>query len=93
MIEVMLFAGAAGGLGMAVVCGLQVEAVRRWRSELAAYRLRFPLGVEPAAVTTWRASRFPDSGPNRVWSGMEDGQCRNGVGSFLLSFGMKRSRW
>jgi hypothetical protein len=24
---------------------------------------------------------------------MEDGQCRNGVGSFLPSFGTKRSRW
>ena len=41
----------------------------------------------------WRASHFPDSGPNKVWFGMEDGQCRNGVGSFLPSFGTRRSRW
>ena len=38
----------------------------------------------------WRASHFPDSGPNKVRSGMEDGQCRNGVGSFLPSFGTRR---
>jgi putative transposase len=41
----------------------------------------------------WRASHFPDSGPNKVQSGMEDDQCRNGVGSFLPSFGTRRSRW
>ncbi|MEW2502951.1 DNA methyltransferase, partial [Amycolatopsis sp. NPDC047767] len=32
---------------------------------------------------TWRASHFSDSGPNKVWSGLEDVQCRNGGGSFL----------
>lgn len=41
----------------------------------------------------WCASRFPDSRPNKVWPGMEVDQCRNGVGSFLPSFGTKRSRW
>jgi hypothetical protein len=38
----------------------------------------------------WRASHIPDSGPNKVQSGMEDGKCRNGVGSFLPSFGMRQ---
>ncbi|MEW2508329.1 hypothetical protein AB0878_48500, partial [Amycolatopsis sp. NPDC047767] len=46
----------------------------------------------PATVTStaqhlfwdvWRASHFSDSGPNKVWSGLEDVQCRNGGGSFL----------
>jgi hypothetical protein len=45
---------------------------------------------ETTTETVWRASHFPDSGPNKVRSGMEDGQCRNGVGSFLPSFGTRR---
>ncbi|HSV66687.1 MAG TPA: integrase core domain-containing protein [Mycobacteriales bacterium] len=47
-------------------------------------------GIRQARRDGWRASQFPDSGPNKVRSGMEDGKCRNGAGSFLPSFGMRQ---
>ncbi|HSV67567.1 MAG TPA: hypothetical protein VLJ59_16890 [Mycobacteriales bacterium] len=48
------------------------------------------MGHTHSTSTRWRASQFPDSGPNKVRSGMEDGKCRNGAGSFLPSFGMRQ---
>jgi hypothetical protein len=42
------------------------------------------------AVIDWRASLFPDNGPYRVRTGMEDGECRNGAGSLPLNSGTRR---
>jgi len=41
----------------------------------------------------WRASHIPDSGPNKVRHGMEDGKRQSEAGGSLRSFGMKRPRW
>jgi len=38
----------------------------------------------------WRASNIPDSGPYKVRSEMEDGECRNRAGVSLLSSRIKR---
>jgi type II secretory pathway predicted ATPase ExeA len=38
----------------------------------------------------WRASHFPDIGPHRVPSGMEDTKCRDGVGVSLRSSRTRR---
>ena len=37
------------------------------------------------APRAWRASQIPDTGPNKVRSGMEDDQCENGAESSRLS--------
>ena len=41
-------------------------------------------------TAAWRASPFPDNGPYKVRTGMEDGECRNGAGSLPLNSGTRR---
>ena len=45
---------------------------------------------EVALTSPWRASNIPDSGPYKVRSEMEDGECRNRAGVSLLSSRIKR---
>ena len=60
-------------------------AVRRPQPAMGQGRLRHRGVGEVRPARAW-ASHFPDSGPNKVRSGMEDGQCRNGVGKFSPEF-------
>ena len=50
--------------------------------------LSSPESTPPQMV--WRASQIPDSGPNKVRSGMEDGECKNGARNSPLSLRTRR---
>ena len=63
----------------------QVTLARHFGSRLAATT---ELGED--YYKDWRASNIPDSGPYKVRSEMEDGECRNRAGVSLLSSRIKR---
>ncbi len=60
-----------------------------WDNSLPAGAAFYAGDTPPARTPVWRASHFPDCGPNRVRSGKVDGNCLGNTRNTSLSFAMK----